>query len=265
VRLGIKLLLILVIVSVFGTVWAKEQGVVRKGVITAERVNLRNAPDLSGTIITTLSKNTTVTILDQSANWYKICLADNREGWIAKDYVVYNNLLLNRGLGYTDLISFAKNFLRTNYRYGGTSPTGFDCSGFTKYVFGKFGFSIPHKAAEQEQMGTPVSKDELLSGDLVFFTGRDATVVNHVGIYIGHDRFIHAASGPGTVCINSLNEKYYQTHYKSARRIADDTGLFNSNSKDSEANFDLPNSNSKDSEASSNLPNSNGLDPEANS
>jgi cell wall-associated NlpC family hydrolase len=229
-RLGIHLLIIFVIVSLFGSVWAEEQSVARKGVIRAERVNLRTAPDLSGTIITRLSKNTAVTILDQNINWYQVCLADKREGWVAREYVVLNNLLPNRGIGFRDLISFSKNFLRTNYRYGGTSPSGFDCSGFTRYIFGKFGFSIPHKAAEQEKLGSPVLKTDLLPGDLVFFTGRNDSVVNHVGIYIGQNRFIHAASGPGTVCINSLNEKYYQTHYKSARRIADDTELFDLNS-----------------------------------
>jgi hypothetical protein len=229
-KLGNYLLIIFVIVSLGGTVWAKEQGVTRKGVIRSDRVNLRNAPDLSGAIITTLAKNTEVIIMEQSSEWYKVCLADQREGWIAREYVACSRLLVNRGLGFGDLTSFAKNFLRTNYRYGGTSPAGFDCSGFTRYIFGKFGFSIPHKAAEQEKLGSPVLKTDLLPGDLVFFTGRKDSVVNHVGIYIGQNRFIHAASGPGTVCINSLNEKYYQTHYKSARRIADDTALFDLNS-----------------------------------
>jgi cell wall-associated NlpC family hydrolase len=233
-RLGIHLLIIFVIVSLFGSVWAKEPEVTHKGVIRADRVNLRTAPDLSGTIITRLSKYTEVTILDQNTNWYQVCLADKCEGWVSRDYVVFGNLLSNRGFGFVDLISFAKNFLRTNYRYGGSSPTGFDCSGFTKYVFGKFGLLIPHKAAAQAQLGSPVPKNELFPGDLVFFTGRATTVVNHVGIYIGHDQFIHAASGAGTVCINSLNEKYYQAHYKSARRIADHAGLLNSNSLDPE-------------------------------
>jgi hypothetical protein len=236
-RLGIYLLIIFVIVSLFGSVWAEEQRVTRKGVIRSERVNLRTAPDLSGTIITTLSKNAAVTILEQNSNWYRVCLADSREGWVFRDYVVFGNLLTNRGIGFADLISFAKNFLRVNYRYGGTSPTGFDCSGFTRYIFGKFGFSIPHKAAEQARLGSPVSKNELLPCDLVFFTGRIAsTAVNHVGIYIGHDQFIHAASGPGSVCISSLNEKYYRTHYKSARRIADAAVFLNSYSLASEAN-----------------------------
>jgi cell wall-associated NlpC family hydrolase len=222
------------IVSLLGTVWAKEQSLIRKGVIKAERVNFRETPDLAGTIIKMLAKNTEVTIVAENTNWYRVCLADGLEGWVAKDYVVPHHQLLNRGFGYTDLISFAKNFLRTNYRYGGISPTGFDCSGFTKYIFGKFGFAIPHKAAEQEQMGTPVLKEELLPGDLVFFTGKNPAEVNHVGIYIGPHQFIHAASNPGAVCISSLRERYYQTHYKSARRIVDVTGLSDSDSLEPE-------------------------------
>jgi cell wall-associated NlpC family hydrolase len=234
-RLEIYLLIIFVIASLFGTVWAKEQGLTRKGMITSDRVNLRNTPDLSGSIITVLSKDTEVTVLAQNTTWYQVCLADHREGWVFQDYVTPKQRLLNRGLGQVDLISFAKNFLRTNYRYGGISPTGFDCSGFTRYVFGKFGLLIPHKAAEQERMGTPVPEDELIPGDLVFFAGQDTSEVNHVGIYIGHNQFIHAASGPGAVCISSLKKKYYQTHFKSARRITDDI-VYHSNSLEPEAN-----------------------------
>jgi cell wall-associated NlpC family hydrolase len=234
-RPWINLLIVGVICLLFGTAWAQAQILTRKGVISTNRVNLRDAPDLSGVIIALLGKNTGLTILDENNLWYKVRLTDEREGWVAKDYVVTNNTLLNRGLGYGDLISFAQNFLRTNYRYGGTSPTGFDCSGFTKYIFGKFGYSIPHKAAEQAKLGVLVSKADLLPGDLVFFTGRDLAGVNHVGIYIGHNRFIHAASGPGTVCINSLNDKYYQLHFKSARRITNGPGLFDLKSIEAEA------------------------------
>jgi cell wall-associated NlpC family hydrolase len=83
-------------------------------------------------------------------------------------------------------------------------------------------------------MGTPVLKEDLLPGDLVFFRGKNSTKVNHVGIYIGRHQFIHAASNPGAVCISSLRERYYQTHYKSARRIVDVTGLSDSDSLEPE-------------------------------
>jgi cell wall-associated NlpC family hydrolase len=223
-KLKISLLIIVAIISLFGTVWANEQGLTRKGIITSNKVNLRITPDLAGTIITTLSKNTEVTILSQDTSWYKVCLADKREGWVAKDYVVSNSQFTNRGIGSINLISFAKKLLNIHYRYGGSSPAGFDCSGFTRYVFIKFGFLIPHNAAAQGKIGDPVSKDGLLPGDLVFFTGKHSTEIIHVGIYIGNDQFIHASSGSGAVCISSLNEKYYETHYNSARRFAEDTG-----------------------------------------
>ena len=207
------------LVSFFGSVLAEGPEAVRQGVIKSDRVNLRSAPDLSSTIITTLPKNTEVTILAHDPTWYKVRLSDNREGWVAGDYVALYSSPLNRGKGYVDLISFAKNFLRANYIYGGATPTGFDCSGFTQYIFSKFGFSLPHNAADQAKIGIPVSKAELLPGDLVFFITENSIIVNHVGIYIGNNQFIHASSALGEVTITSLNTHYYQTHFNSAKRI----------------------------------------------
>jgi cell wall-associated NlpC family hydrolase len=105
------------------------------------------------------------------------------------------------------------------YVWGGTSPSGFDCSGFTQYVFRQCGYSINRTAAAQYSNGSYVSYDSLQAGDLVFFANTyAASGITHVGIYIGGGQFIHCANGG--VKISSLSESYYSSRYYGARRIA---------------------------------------------
>ncbi len=109
------------------------------------------------------------------------------------------------------------------YRWGGRSLAGFDCSGLAQTVFGKNGITLPRSANEQYQMGKPVSKSELLPGDLVFFKNTYRAGLSHVGIYVGDGMFIHS-SRPGVgVVLSSLNEGYHRNHWAGARRI--DTAL----------------------------------------
>ncbi|AKG36973.1 C40 family peptidase [Paenibacillus durus] len=105
----------------------------------------------------------------------------------------------------------------TRYVSGGTSTSGFDCSGFTMYVFDKVGINLPHQSGSQFKMGKTVSRSDLRSGDLVFFntSGRG---ISHVGIYVGNDKFAHASSSKG-VTISSLNDSYYVNRYVGAKRV----------------------------------------------
>lgn len=103
------------------------------------------------------------------------------------------------------IVAKAEMYLGAPYVWGGNSPSGFDCSGFTQYVFAQFGISLPHSAAAQAQMGTPVSKADLQPGDLVFFNTSGG--ISHVGIYIGGDKFIDAASSD--VEIDNVDDPYY--------------------------------------------------------
>ncbi|SEF90010.1 NlpC/P60 family protein [Caloramator fervidus] len=126
-----------------------------------------------------------------------------------------NKVALSRG---PQLVSYATRFLGTRYRYSGQTPFGFDCSGFTSYVYRCFGYNIPHSSKEQYKIGVRVSKSQLLPGDLVFFnTNRKG--ISHVGIYIGNGKFIHASSGKGYVTITSLNDSYYLKRYVGAVRV----------------------------------------------
>ncbi|WP_230477262.1 C40 family peptidase, partial [Kingella kingae] len=118
-----------------------------------------------------------------------------------------------------DLISSAMGFLGVAYRFGGTSPTGFDCSGFMQYIFRKaFAVNLPRTSAEQATVGTPVSRSQLQPGDMVFFRTAGSRI-SHVGMYIGNDRFIHAPRTGKNIEITSLSSQYWSTRYATARRV----------------------------------------------
>jgi cell wall-associated NlpC family hydrolase len=113
------------------------------------------------------------------------------------------------------VVAIAMRYLGVPYKWGGASPsTGFDCSGFTMYVFAQIGVSLPHYAAAQFGMGVPVSRDELQPGDLVFFRG-----LGHMGMYIGGGTFIHAPQTGDVVKISSLSEPYRVASWVGARRV----------------------------------------------
>ena len=117
------------------------------------------------------------------------------------------------------ILSEAKKHIGTPYRFGGDQPGGFDCSGFTSYVLGKNGISIPRKASDQYAKMMPVKKPQ--PGDLVFFnTSRRG--VSHVGIYLGRLKMIHAPSEGKAVEISAINNKYFGPKYVGARRITED-------------------------------------------
>ena len=125
----------------------------------------------------------------------------------------------NRNTLLEDVIAEAYSYLGTPYRYGGTSRSGIDCSGFTMKVFGAFGISLPHGATSQYRMCRSVTTAERAPGDLVFFaTGGSG--IGHVGIYLGGGQFIHSSTSSGVI-ISSLYESYYARTYLYAARLID--------------------------------------------
>ncbi len=116
-----------------------------------------------------------------------------------------------------NVISTAKSFIGVPYVTAGTTPKGFDCSGYTQYVMSKNGMSIPRTAASQYNIGTVVSRSNLQVGDLVFFQTYKAGA-SHVGFYIGNNSFISATSSRG-IAIDSLSSSYWNPRYIGARRI----------------------------------------------
>lgn len=104
------------------------------------------------------------------------------------------------------------------YRLGGNGPNAFDCSGYTTYVFKQHGISLPRTADSQIKVGVPVSKDQLIAGDLVFFGYYGSRDIRHVGIYLGDGTFIHSSSNRGVI-ITSLSSDYYVKNYKGSARV----------------------------------------------
>ena len=109
-------------------------------------------------------------------------------------------------------VTYAKRFLGVPYRWGGSSPGGFDCSGLVRYVYRRFGIELPHSSYADFDLGRRVGRWALKPGDLVFFSG-----LGHVGMYIGHGRFIHAPRTGTRVQISSLRE--WAGSYDGARRL----------------------------------------------
>ena len=120
-----------------------------------------------------------------------------------------------------EIVAYAKTFLGKPYVYGGSSPSGFDCSGFTSYVYKHFGYTLSRSAAGQASNGTKVEKSELQPGDLVIFKNNSLTKIGHVGIYIGDNKMIHASEPKTGVIITDIDSKAYKypQRYVMGRRI----------------------------------------------
>lgn len=115
------------------------------------------------------------------------------------------------------IISKAKEFLGVPYIWGGTTPAGFDCSGFTRYVFASQGTTLPRVSVDQYGVGTSVAFKDLIPGDLVFFNLSSGKQIDHVGIYVGNNEFISATSSKG-IAIYSFTP-YWANTYVGAKRV----------------------------------------------
>jgi cell wall-associated NlpC family hydrolase len=128
--------------------------------------------------------------------------------------------VLKSTTGFQNLFSDIKQYLGIHYRFGGTTPAGFDCSGFVRYMFNKsLDIELPHSSREMATMGTRVDRSELRPGDLVFF-GSSKNRINHVGIFIGDNTFIHSSRSKG-ITRDTLSESYYNKRFATAVRILD--------------------------------------------
>ncbi len=126
---------------------------------------------------------------------------------------------VSRGTNYISrrVVQNSMEYLGVPYVFGGTTPSGFDCSGYVRYVFANAGIYLPRTADAQYEVGTPVSMSELTAGDLVFFSTYEYGP-SHVGIYLGDGSFINASSSRG-VAIDSLYSSYWGSCYIGARRV----------------------------------------------
>lgn len=129
----------------------------------------------------------------------------------------YNTLILERGK-VKELIATAKKYIGTPYAFGGTTPKGFDCSGYLQFIFAKHGIQIPRLADDQYRLGKATkSAKQLVPGDLVFFTTYEAGA-SHCGLYLGEGKFIHASSSKG-IRIDKLADGYWGPRYYGGKHI----------------------------------------------
>ena len=226
-----------------------------KGSINPAVVNMRSGPSTSNSAVTQVSSSQLVDIIGFNCDWYKV-IYNGQTGYIRSDLVTLTekpatntgSACPTAGVAASNssstaaasssapeaaptvsntstaqqIVEFAKRYIGYPYVWGGTSPAGFDCSGFTTYVYKQFGYSLNRTANAQASNGYAVSKADLAPGDLVLFTRTysSSVPVTHVGIYIGNGQFIHAANSSTGVVISSLSEGYYSSRYYGARRIA---------------------------------------------
>lgn len=223
------------------------------GKVNYTKVNMRTGPGTSYTRIGQSSQNDLCYIIGINKQWYKVIWKD-QICYIRSDYLTltefpYENnasskspLFFRNGkstgtpvsvsalknssnyiVGSSNstvvgLIATAKKYIGVKYVWGGSSPSGFDCSGFVQYVFKQHGISLNRTVVTQYQHGYAVSRNNLQPGDLVFFQNTYTTGLSHIGIYIGNGEFIHASSSQG-VTISQLSNSYWSSHYHSARRV----------------------------------------------
>ena len=203
-------------------------------------VNVRKEANTSSEIVTSLQMNTAVVVETEDAGWSKVKV-NGVSGYIAtnllsstkqetsrsasvrkstdtqvQEQTTANETTTASGNG-AAVVAKAKSFIGYKYVYGGSSPsTGFDCSGFTLYIYKQFGVSLNRTAAGQYSNGTAVSRANLQPGDLVMF-GKSG--INHVAIYAGGGMIVHAANSSRGVTTDTINSGYYNNNYVGARRI----------------------------------------------
>lgn len=227
------------------------------GYVKADGLNIREEPTTSSEAIHSLSFNSKITITGEVDGWYRINY-EGKVGFVSQKYVSDTKLPENTSRGGVDrtsanevneknvevssaetndvneeqeeetttetvtgnqVVEYAKKYLGYKYVAGGSSPKGFDCSGFTTYVFKHFGISLNRASKGQIKNGVAVEKSKLQAGDLVIFNNKSNSAIGHVGIYIGSGKFIHAANKKEGVTITELSMSYYSKRYVGARRV----------------------------------------------
>lgn len=227
------------------------------GYVKADGLNIRKEPTTSSEAIHSLSFNSKITITGEVDGWYRINY-EGKVGFVSQKYVSDTKLPENTSRGGVDrtsanevneknvevssaetndvneeqeeeattetvtgnqVVEYAKKYLGYKYVAGGSSTKGFDCSGFTTYVFKHFGISLNRASKGQIKNGVAVEKSKLQAGDLVIFNNESNSAIGHVGIYIGSGKFIHAANKKEGVTITELSMSYYSKRYVGARRV----------------------------------------------
>jgi cell wall-associated NlpC family hydrolase len=185
---------------------------------------MRETPDKDGNLLMKLHEGTALEILDKFGDWYEVEYNDVI-GYVFEKYVSVNEdgvfSAKSPREGISAVIEFAKEKLGSEYVWGANGPNQFDCSGYVKYVFeNAIGVELPRTSYLQSRLDNKLDFSELEKGDLVFFDTSKQGRVNHVGIYLGDGKFIHASSARSKkrVTISELS-KFYKNTFKWGVRI----------------------------------------------
>lgn len=176
-------------------------------------LNVRQSNSVSSAILGKLYNGGQVTIIGSSNGWYNINFG-GKTAWVSSNYVALEDKL-------STVVQTAKSLQGVKYVFGGATPSGFDCSGYTMYVYSKVGITLVHSAAVQATQGAAVNISNLKPGDLVFFaTDGFTSKITHVGIYIGNNEVLQAQTGSvQKVAIANLTNSYWSRVYITARRF----------------------------------------------
>lgn len=192
-----------------------------KGQVTTTNVNIRTSPDLASGVIT--KKNIAdVMVTGEYEDWYRIAY-NNTQAWMSKEYVQVQNAsyIPEVPMLGEQIVAYGKKFIGTPYVWGGTSLSGgVDCSGFTQGIYREFDININRTSNMQALHGKPIDKQELKSGDLIFFdtSGVNNGIISHVGVYAGDGEFIHSNSSKG-ITLSKLDNSYYKKNYVKSVRL----------------------------------------------
>lgn len=222
------------------------------GKVLKDGTSIRRAPSMRYSPVGFLNKDDDVYIIAKTTMWYKI-VSGNEIGYVHIDsieliqnqnhtqeeqhphFILKTGSLLTTRVEPTFIVDYkeqqelefgehilntAQKYIGTPYVSGGTSPNGFDCSGFVYYVYNKVGYPLPRMISDQYKAGKPVTKNELKPGDILIFQNTNGHGMSHVGIYAGNGQFIHSPRTGKTVTYADLYSEYWIKHYYGAVRIA---------------------------------------------
>ena len=210
-----------------------------QGQVTGSVVRVRERPNTTSNVLAQYPERTIMTVIGINNGWYKV-RHDGHTGYIRSDLmeIICGQRAASASASSPARISitspapspnltvgqqiaeFALEFLGVRYVWGGTSPSGFDCSGLVAYVYREFGVSVTRTASGQfRDNGVHIAKEDLYPGDLVFFSSNGGRSVTHVGIYVGESEFVHASQSGVGVVISRLDSAYYTRVWHGGKRL----------------------------------------------
>lgn len=186
----------------------------RVGIVTQNQSPIFRAKQANATVLFKVDKDTPLAVMESDGDWHGILMVDGSMGWMRSaslkmsDYRLVSDPTRTYGSG-NERVNLAMTYMGVPYVWGGNTRAGLDCSGLVKQVWNQYGINLPRTAREQATVGTPVGINELQAGDRLYFICK-GSVIDHTGIYIGNNTFIHASSSRRGVGLDQLTGKWQQ-------------------------------------------------------